>query len=729
MAGLTETQVLLGLVALAIILVAANVAADLARRLGQSEVLGDLLAGVVLGPSVLGALAPQIYHQLFLTGPVSNGLSLLSWIGVVLLLLMAGMEVDIQLLRHVGKASALAGGLAIVSSLAVGIVFAHFSGPPLSQDALFLGIVLSCTAEGIVASFLLEHGLARRSFAQVILVAGAGSETMAWLLVALASSIRSGSLLLAGRSLLAALVFFVLAATLGRRFTYWAMRRVTDVGRLALGPLSLVLVLMLVAAATTQFLGLHPVLGAFVFGIILARSPRTPPMLKERLNTVTSSIFGPVFFVLAGMQVDILNLSFGAVMVALLLLLLVATAVKIGSAMLGGLAGGLRAKEALLVGLGLNFKGKTDVIVAIIGVELGLLSGQAFTMYAVIALVTVLFSMPLFTRLERTVHPSAEERARLEREEAERRAYVPKIERVLLPMAPALLPGLASQVVERLAHAKQGQNQIFDVTHLATGGPVSTFPAACAPVGHEAANPEAAKDRLEAASELKNVEVVGERAQKATSTLRPILDAAKSYDLIAMGACAEPHHTTISFGRLQDAIIQRAKTDILIVTSRQQQIKMDEVRRILVPVNGLEYSMAAGDIAASLASSLGGASGPEVVLLHVVTTHLHALFRQAQDRQQQREVGMRVVSELEFRVNRLGVNCAGEVRIAQHPWNGILMELRRGDYQLVVMGGYNRSSGGRPYLGATIRTVLSRSAVPTVLLLTQQRMGAVGTAA
>jgi nucleotide-binding universal stress UspA family protein len=105
------------------------------------------------------------------------------------------------------------------------------------------------------------------------------------------------------------------------------------------------------------------------------------------------------------------------------------------------------------------------------------------------------------------------------------------------------------------------------------------------------------------------------------------------------------------------------------------------------------------------------------------------MFWRERNRQQQREVGMHVVNELEFRVARLGVNCYGEVRFARHPWDAILTELRRGDYQLTVMGGYNRSTSGRPYLGATIRTVLARSAAPTVLLLTQQESAAVGAAA
>src|SRR5207302_745664 len=148
------------------------------------------------------------------------------------------------------------------------------------------------------------------------------------------------------------------------------------------------------------------------------------------------------------------------------LLLVVATVVKVGLAALGARLGGERGWESLLIGVGINLKGGTDVIVAVVGTELGLLSTTAYSMYAVVAILTVFFSPPVFRYLEGKAPPTPEEQERLEAEEAGRRSYVPKIERVLVPISKPLHGSLAASVVERIASSKHDQAQIFDITQL-----------------------------------------------------------------------------------------------------------------------------------------------------------------------------------------------------------------------------------------------------------------------
>src|SRR5579872_1616142 len=237
MQTLSEHQLLLALLALAVVLLISRSAGEIARRFDQPEVLGQLLGGFLLGPSVFGAILPAAYHALFFTGPVGFVMSGFSWIGAVLLLLVAGMEVDLQVLRSEARPGSLAAALAIVPSLAAGAIFAWFFLRAGASSALFLGIVLSVTAVSVAATILMEREQMRRRYAQVILAAGVGSEVLVWLFVSVVSAFRSASPLLAGvRSTAFAVAFFLFMMTAGRRFTFWAMRRVRDATWITNGP-------------------------------------------------------------------------------------------------------------------------------------------------------------------------------------------------------------------------------------------------------------------------------------------------------------------------------------------------------------------------------------------------------------------------------------------------------------------------------------------------------------
>src|ERR671939_2084980 len=428
MRGLSEQQLLLALVDLAVILVFSRAAGVLARRLRQPEVLGQLFAGFVLGPSVLGAVLPAVYRALFLNGPVSLVLTSFSWVGAALLLLLAGTEVDLRILRAELRPGTLAAAGAIVPSVAVGTVFSWLALHRGAPYGFFLGIVLSVTAVSVLAS-------AHSSF----------------------------PVLAALRSAVYAVGFFLIMMTLGRRLTFWAMRRVADIPGVIQGQRSLSLVLALLAAALTQALGLHVLLGAFVAGVILGHAPRTDRPFVGSLQALTMELLAPIFFVLAGMRVDVFQLGSPAASGLVLLLFVVATLVKVGFSALGARLGGLRGWEATLVGTGLNLKGGTDVIVAIIGVESGLLSVRAYTMYAVVAMLTVLVSPTLLRVLAAKAPPGPQELARLNREEAKRRAYLPRVERLLVPVLPALLPHTVARVVEQIARAKQQEHEMCEI--------------------------------------------------------------------------------------------------------------------------------------------------------------------------------------------------------------------------------------------------------------------------
>lgn len=706
MQSISEHDLTYWLLAIATIVALGRGAGDLARRLNQPEILGQLLVGVLLGPSVFGALVPSVYDAVFLNHDIGVSLSVFSWAGAILLLLAAGIEVDLGILRKVAKPGAIAAAFAIIPSLVVGTLFARMIFG--EQNGYVLGIVLSVTGVGVVAKILIERETMRRDYAQVILAAGIASEILAWLLISIVASLSESSPLIAGmRSALFAIGFFLFMVFVGKRFVAWAMRGVADVAPLVNGQLSLVLVLTFLSAAFTQALGLHALLGAFVFGVLLTESPRARMSLLESIQTLLAAFFGPIFFVLAGTRVDIFELGEPSAALSIVQLLVVATLVKVGLGMMGARLGGIPGWQAATVGVGVNMKGGTDVVVAILGTELGLLSTRAYTVYAIVAVLTVLVSPPLLAWLEQKGAPTEEEQARLEREEAEHRSYFPSVERVLVPVIPQLLPTLAASTVQSMAGAKQGQGEVMDIVEVQVdhGGEPE----------HAGAAAES-DDRLRHAADLDRVTLKEQRVHEP-DPLRAVLAAERKDNLIAIGARPPQRSPLLSFGQLQDSIVQSAKADVLVAIDHEaEHFDCSEVQRILVPVNGMDYSLASGDVA----GYLGAACDAEIVVMTVVHARLGSIFWREQDHRALREAGQNIVDELIFRLSRLGVRCTGRVVVGEDPGSEILAELGSEQYQLVVLGGINRGAHGGLFLGNTVQTVLTEQRTPAVLLVTRR---------
>lgn len=707
MPGLTEHDLTLSLIAFAVLLLATRAMAELARRLGQPEVLGELLGGFLIGPSALGALFPTLFHQVFARPVVAQGMSLLSWIGAILLLLIAGIEADLVILRQKALPGLLSAAGAIGASLlftsAIAIKLMHRP----STSAVFLGLVYSVTALSVVAKLLIERGALRRGYAQVMLAAGIASEVLVWPLISVVSSLHNGrNAWVAGfKSATLAITFFVVMLTLGRRFTFWAMRRVADVAGIANGELSLILLLVSVSALITAAAGLHPLLGAFVFGVLLARAPRATVALKERLQALTVSFFAPIFFGLAGMRVNLFDLHGAASIQGILLLLFAAGLLKILFGFLGARAGRLPFWESAAVGFGLNLKGGSDVVVAIVGTELGLLSSNLYTMYAVVAILTVLITPPILSIISARALPDDEEAERLNHEEARRRAYFSDMERVLLPDIPDLRPDLVASLIEHVARAKSLQREIFDITEVSTANQTAST------------SPPTEKADLVARCLSRAVENPHVSLQKIVIDKGPIeaaLEAAQAQQIVIIGSdSAGLDQSSLSFGQMHDALIRDAACDVLLTVHSGSVLPTP--KRILVPVNGLEHSLAAADIAAYLAS----ACNAELVLLNIAHTRVAAMFWKEGGQRDVLQRGYTVVREAEFRVARLGAWVSTRVRLGADPAVAILAELNRRPYSMIIMGAIERTADGGLALGGTVEHVMNLATLPRILLVSR----------
>ena len=704
MPGLSEHQLLIGLFALALILLVGRGTAELARRCGQPEVLGELLGGVLLGPSVLGALAPQWHHAVFDNAGVALPLSLFSWTGAILLLMMAGAEVDLSILRQHAKAGSAAAVFTIFPSIAAGTAFGLYMMHSSLPSAMFLGGVLSVTAVSVVAKIFIEHNSFRRDYAQVILAAGIASEVVIWPLISLISSMHEGETWFnAALTTLYAVLFFFVMLTLGQRFINWSMRAITDVTRITFGQLTMLLVMGILFACVTQILGLHALLGPFVFGLLIGRAPRTTARMKENLQALTLSVFAPVFFVTAGMRVDVTKIWSLESLGLILALLAVSSLIKISFGYLGGRVGGMRNWESLLIGLGTNMRGGSDVVVAILGGALALLPEETYSIYAIVAILTVMFSPPLIVWVSKRVPPSAQELDRLTKEEAKKRAYLSGVERVMLPSIITLLPATCVALLKSIASTKDQQNEIFDIVEFTPSDQTET-----------------GEMRKYLAETLTGV---GENSSVATGAgqedpIDELIKATKQCDLLLIGANKQPKGSAIlSFGREQDRVIDKATSDVLVVVGDGKLLR--RAKRILVPVNGLEHAMAAADIASYIAK----ASEAEVVLLSVVQSE-QALTRTQLAYHRLIKAGSKILKESSFRTRRLEIVCREKIIIAKEARAAIVNEIKSGRYDLIVLGAIDRSGTSGIVLGKTVQTILAETSIPAAIVVFHARSGA-----
>lgn len=709
MHGFSEHQLLGAFLAIAVVLLFARGMAELSRRLGQPEVLGELLGGFLIGPSVFGALFPEVFHALFLNSAVSMALQLLSWIGAILLLMIAGMEADLAILRQKMMPGLLAAAGAIGAAIGIGAWIGTKVFKLDTASAVFLGLVLSVTAVSVVAKLLIEREALRRDYAQVLLAAGIAGEVLVWPLIAIVTSMqhRANPFTAGLRALALAIVFFAFMFTLGRRFIFWAMRRVADVTAIPNGELSLILVLLCVSAATTTLLGLHPLLGAFVFGVLLGKAPRATIALKERIQALTIAFFAPVFFGLAGMRVNLFNLRGLQSLKGIFILLLVAGLAKVLLGTLGALAGRLPLWEAAMVGVGLNLKGGTDVVVAIIGTELLLLPSDIYTAYAVVAILTVAVTPPAINWLTNKTPPGDQELQRLNREEARKLAYLADRERVLLPLAPELMPAHSARIVAAIAVAKHAENELFDVTEMSFGEDTSITGAGTPDTVLRAAS------LLSHASDYEHVGLLRVSSTTEDDVLSSLATAAESQQLLTIGATTVTGDIALSFGEMQDRVLRTVSTDVLVTIAPEGELP--PFRRILVPLNGLGHSLAAADIAAYVAKG----SGAELVLLTAMAPRLGPLFWRERRHRDLLQAGYTITREVHNRNARLDIRQSEQVVLAANPAEAVLTELKRQPYDLVVLGGVMRSSEQGVALGRTVEHLLQAIDVPRLLFISR----------
>jgi Kef-type K+ transport system membrane component KefB len=397
------------LLQLTVILASARLLALVLQRFGQPPVIGEMLAGLALGPIVFGALAPQWHAWVFPHAGLA-GLDGLSQVGLVLFMFVVGAELRApEGARERIVAAAWVGVPGVVLPMTLGfaiapILHAHYApaGVGLTPFSLFIAVSMAITAFPVMARILKDRGITRTPAAQLSLAAAAIADVFAWIMLALVVALIGAHggwegfvRTCVGLCVIGAVAFGVLRPLIARMLA----RHATD-GRPGGAVLSLLLICACAMAAATDWLGLHAVFGAFLFGACLPRDDRVLDTLIERLEHVAVLVLMPVFFALAGLNTTP-DAFAGAGWSMLALILLVAVLGKFLGAGIGARISGIGWRDACAVGALMNARGLMELIVMKVGLDAGVIGPEIFTMLMVMAITTTLMTSPMLGVLMR----------------------------------------------------------------------------------------------------------------------------------------------------------------------------------------------------------------------------------------------------------------------------------------------------------------------------------------
>jgi Kef-type K+ transport system membrane component KefB len=380
------------LASLLVVLVAAKVAGELFERLKQPAVIGELLVGIAIGPHALGLVHP------------TSALQVVSSIGVAVLMFAVGLETRSSEVFKVGRQAMIVAAGGVVLPLAAGYAFGHFLG--YSQpEALFVGTALVATSVGITARVLADRGLIATRVARIVLAAAVIDDVLGMLVLSIVTGVARNGLDFGSVALaLAEAVAFITIAAVFLPKVVQASEHVLDRLHVKNAPFSVALGVMLGSALLAEAIGLAAIVGAFFAGMAFADGPE-----RWELESRTEPLYEwlvPYFFVAMGMQVDVKLLASPAVLVPGSVLVVIAVITKVVGSGLGMLSEG--PKSALAVGVGMVPRGEVGLIVAAVGVRLGLVPQTVYAMIVLVIVVSTLIVPPLLPRLMKGLQPAEE---------------------------------------------------------------------------------------------------------------------------------------------------------------------------------------------------------------------------------------------------------------------------------------------------------------------------------
>ncbi len=390
------------LFSLLIVILVTRAMGAVVQKFGQPRVIGEVIGGILLGPSLLGTFAPQAASAV-LPPAAAPFLSVISQVGVLLFMFLIGLELDLKQLSRSGKAALLISHASIVVPFLSGLGLAFFLygsyaplGIPFSSFGLFVGVSMSITAFPVLARILAETGLSKKPLGMLALTCAAVDDVTAWCLLAVVVGLLQSSLKAAAVTItLTVLYTLFMIFAIRPLMTKLVATIDKDSGKISEGALVFIFMCLLFSAGTTEFIGVHALFGGFLLGVVIPHESRVAHSLNHRLNDLVRVFFLPAFFALTGLRTQIGLLNSLADWQVCAAVIAVATVGKFGGAFVAARISGMTYRESSIIGALMNTRGLVELIVLNIGLDLGVLSPRLFTILVVMALVTTMMTGPL----------------------------------------------------------------------------------------------------------------------------------------------------------------------------------------------------------------------------------------------------------------------------------------------------------------------------------------------
>jgi Kef-type K+ transport system membrane component KefB len=403
MGKLIHADVVHLLLQLSIMLLVGRLFAEVARKMRQPAVVGEIFGGILLGPTVLGMINPEWFHSLFPV-PSSSAVILSGFVqvAVVMLLFIAGLEVDLHIVWQQRKQALFTSLLGLIIPFFVGFIFPYyfpnFFGIADQQQhlvfALFMGTAMAISALPVIVRILMDLNLFKSRMGLLVVTSAMVDDVIGWIIFSIILGMigRNGHAMSFGYTMGLTVAYVVVMVTVGRGFLNrvlpWVNKKLAWPG----GVLSISLALCFLGAAFTEYIGIHAIFGAFIMGVALGDSEHFSERAKEIVHQFINNIFAPLFFVSIGLRVNFFT-NFDWLLT--LIIIIIAFAGKIIGSGLGTRLGGFTWRESFAAACGMNARGAMEIILGIVALENGLINEKVFVSLVVMALVTSMSSGPL----------------------------------------------------------------------------------------------------------------------------------------------------------------------------------------------------------------------------------------------------------------------------------------------------------------------------------------------
>jgi Kef-type K+ transport system membrane component KefB/nucleotide-binding universal stress UspA family protein len=605
-------------------LVVGRVAGEFLRRVGQPAVVGSLLAGLILGPSLFGWLAPEWFHLVFPDDPASKNLiNGIADIGVMMLLLLTGMEVDLKLVRQVGTPAITVAAMGVLVPFTCGFILGELVPASLLPDparrtvaALFIGTTLAISSIKIVSATVTEMNFLRRDIGQIIVASAILEDTACWIIVSLIVGLAGAGSTVGPTivwSISGTLLFLVISYSIGRPLVFRLIRLVNDHSVSDFMVVTAILVVMLILALVTRAIGVSTALGAFVAGVLVGESPILVGRIRDQLQGFVTAFLAPIFFGISGLGTDLTILRHPALLGLTCVLILLASVGKFAGAALGAVLAKRHWREAIALGCAMNARGSTEVIVASIGLSAGVLSRDIYTMILAMAVLTTMVMPPTLRRSLSRLPMDEAEATRLQKEAIDAGGFVSSCERVLVAADDSANGSFATKLAGFLAGQRDLPVTVLTLSEFETADQGSGIQLAdvARRSARMSASTTAAGQERDAKGRVEVIARVG--PDNGPETIAA--EAKKGFDLLFIGLTAMRDEHSDGFADEVNQLAAEFDGPIALTIAATDR-NFDHARRaaMLVPVSGTESSRRGAELAFAIVPP----NSASCIALHVI---------------------------------------------------------------------------------------------------------------